>query len=862
MVKMKNLLGIAIVLLLLAGVFNGNFEIKTEKLAVEGDVVSMGMEGGGIDFSCSTRGNKWWIQTVDEQGDVGAYTSIALDNNSNPHISYYDSTNQDLKYAYYDGVQWHIETVDSEGYVGGHTSIVLDTDDRPHISYREESKEILRYAYYDGGQWHLETLDSKGKVGEYTSIALDGNDRPHISYWDETNDDLKYAYYDGAQWHNETVDSEGDVGEYTSMALDSNDRPHISYRAAYPLNDLKYAYYDGVQWHNETADSEGKVGQHSSIALDSNDRPHIGYRDYTNSAVKYAYYNGAQWHNETVDSEGNLGFSISIALDSNDRPHISHWDGANSDLKYACYDGAQWHNETVDSQGGVGSYTSIALDSNDRPHISYCDITKDDLKYAVLDNTPPIVSDNTMGPATTGDNLTFNATATDDIHVETVNLEYWYGAGGHTNLTMNLISGNYFERTIIVNDTVDVLYYFISVKDGVPNWNDTGNKNLGNVTDNDAPAIIDHTIGPATTNDTFSFNATTNDTFSFNASINDNIGTSKVCVEYWYGDGAHTNITMNKGVGDNYSATIRVINTTDVLHYNISTEDNSSNWGETGEKNVGNVVDNDPPEIIYNTDINATTGESYTFNATIKDNIGVSNVIIEYWYGAGMHTNVTMNNVGGDYYEKTIVVENTTDILYYNVSANDTVPNWADTGARDVGSVVDNDDPVFNRDDTPDAGTTGDPYTFDIDVSDNVGVGSINVTWSHGDLHGNEALSDDGDGTWSLTIDLDDSRDDLIYEFQVNDTSGNFLRNGIETTSITDNDNPNLDADNSPATGTTGDSYTINITALDNIKVASVNVTWFHGSLSGNVALNDDGGGTWSLTITLDHDLDNLLYMV
>ncbi|MEM2583115.1 MAG: PKD domain-containing protein [Candidatus Thermoplasmatota archaeon] len=41
----------------------------------------------------------WHIEKVDEEGDVGAYASIAIDLNGYPHISYVDRSNLDLKYA-------------------------------------------------------------------------------------------------------------------------------------------------------------------------------------------------------------------------------------------------------------------------------------------------------------------------------------------------------------------------------------------------------------------------------------------------------------------------------------------------------------------------------------------------------------------------------------------------------------------------------------------------------------------------------------------------------------------------------------------------------------------------------------------
>jgi len=127
--------------------------------------------------SSATTPRLWRIETVDGPG-TGEYSSIALDSAGWPHISYFDFLNGDLEYAHKDAAGWTIETVDDAGTVGAFTSLALDSADHPHISYCSCTDQActtcndLKHAWYDGIEWHIEWVDTEGEVGGYTSLAL------------------------------------------------------------------------------------------------------------------------------------------------------------------------------------------------------------------------------------------------------------------------------------------------------------------------------------------------------------------------------------------------------------------------------------------------------------------------------------------------------------------------------------------------------------------------------------------------------------------------------------------------------------------------------------------------------------------
>jgi hypothetical protein len=127
------------------------------------------------------------------------------------HISYYDQINRQLKYCWGTGAIWGCHVVDTEGNVGGYTSLALDELGQPNISYcRLQGFSLtlcddLKYAIKLDGDWHTQTVDSGGYVGAYSSLAVEGGPNyedmsQHISYYDQTNQRLKYCWGTGAMW--------------------------------------------------------------------------------------------------------------------------------------------------------------------------------------------------------------------------------------------------------------------------------------------------------------------------------------------------------------------------------------------------------------------------------------------------------------------------------------------------------------------------------------------------------------------------------------------------------------------------------------------------------------------------------------
>ena len=211
-------------------------------------------------------GESWAIQTVDE--NTVQHASMVLDSDGHPHIGYYDYDTKDLKYAWWNGTDWEIQTVEDLVAVGWTTSIAVDSQDRPHISYvfwrtQVNSTGDLRYARLDGVDWEIQTVEGGGLgLGASSSIAIDSQDLPRIGYIDYrggASPTIKYAQWDGTNWEIQSLVSGNVSKEWGSMALDYQDRPHITFTSVFHTYDTNLYYARWIPEGPTTGTISGKV---------------------------------------------------------------------------------------------------------------------------------------------------------------------------------------------------------------------------------------------------------------------------------------------------------------------------------------------------------------------------------------------------------------------------------------------------------------------------------------------------------------------------------------------------------------------------------------------------------------------------
>jgi len=240
--------------------------------------------GGDHLYYTTNVSGAWVTEVADPAPGVGRRASIAIDANGRPHIIYYDSLHNVMKYARKAGGGWVIEPVTR---TDGPVSLVLDSQGRPHIAFTENT--LVYYGYRrDNGTWtfsYVQDVAGYSVSGSSPVLTLDASGLPRIVYVERLSPTVAYARYVGSYW--EIAGSDPIPGKNvirTALTFDSHALPRAVFaveREEEELVDLYYVRWDGTRWNivrTEVAPSLQWAMLFTtslSLTFDKNEIPHL-----------------------------------------------------------------------------------------------------------------------------------------------------------------------------------------------------------------------------------------------------------------------------------------------------------------------------------------------------------------------------------------------------------------------------------------------------------------------------------------------------------------------------------------------------------------------------------------------------------
>ncbi len=539
------------------------------------------------------------------------------------------------------------------------------------------------------------------------------------------------------------------------------------------LRDVIVEYWFGNQSVHSNKSMGGSGPYSYSITIPSDSILELNYRFHArdldfnraNSSKKVVIISDNDKPKYPTDStpiKGNTGdlFQFSIEVTDNicvSSVWVNYWFGSGTVTNSSMVNGVIYHlNITIPYDStDVLYYKFLSNDTSDNW------VVTTQRTVIIYDNDPIVfINDLTPNFCLTGDLFTFSLEAYDNIGIDFIEIEYWFGSGPHFFKEM-MGSGFFWYNITVPSDSTDPLNYFFNSNDIAGNQNSTTQKFVV-VLDDDLPSLTyDHTV----------LSISTGDVLTFIVDICDNVKVHEVWTEYWFGSGPHNNLSMVRS--GNYQNSITIpMDSIEELHYIFHFNDTSDNWNSTHEK-VVLINDDDVPIFLKDQTLaSGSTGDLFLFKINISDNIGIESVWLEHWTGSGSHSNNSMSG-SGEYLLEIMIDANSTEMVNYIFHANDTSGNWNSTMVKTL-LIIDNDRPIFGYDIFHDSIKTGAVLTISIPISDNIAIKDAYLEyWFGSEPHKNITLTGTGLYSFEVTIPKD-TLDPLYYLISVVDISGNW----------------------------------------------------------------------------------------
>jgi len=426
----------------------------------------------------TNQSGEWAYEIVDEDGDVGHYSAVAVDTDGRVHIAYNLEVSRDsiaARYAVQTAKGWDVQTVETASDVGAFPAIAVDGSGVVYVTYNDLNNGEIHLSRNTGASWEVSVLTDSRPSGRASGLAIDSENQLHVVYRAENTSkgiQLNYLSGDWGSLTTEVVDDSSSIGDSVALTVDDNDQPHIAYYnsgtagtmyatledKAWAVEELGEGYpvYIKARSANQVVISLGNIGVYAklaewsreyidrgyavgdnALAVDDTGTLHVAFLDVTSQSLMYASNFGGTWNVETLLSAiGGETETLDMVLDADGACHISYYNDMTKELGHITNAAGSWENEAVDAEGVVGAYNSIAVDAQGYLHISYTDQTEGDLKYATNSSgdweTFVVDSEGIVGEqsaiAVDGDgvvHIVYNDTSDNDINYALGNDDDW-----------------------------------------------------------------------------------------------------------------------------------------------------------------------------------------------------------------------------------------------------------------------------------------------------------------------------------------------------------------------------------------------------------------------------------------------------
>ncbi len=301
----------------------------------------------------------WTTEQVDgypdnqglDPGIRGEFCSMKITPAGQVWISYYDRNNGALRVSHRpSGSGWgEPELVDpGSGMVpntGMFTSLALDEASNPVIAYHDENKGTLQVAHHDGTAWTVETahtgeafsgvdeagepLELEADVGEFANLYIDGNTE-YIAFYDRAHGDLHLLEGFAGSYTHTVVSTEGDVGQWPNIWTDGS----TLLIAAHDVGNQDLVLFTrtgGGSFTKQIVDSGEYRGADSDVFM-KDGQAAVVYFDGHENNMMLATTDGSAWTLETLaGDDGALGF-FNESVMVNDAIWVASYDYTNRQI--------------------------------------------------------------------------------------------------------------------------------------------------------------------------------------------------------------------------------------------------------------------------------------------------------------------------------------------------------------------------------------------------------------------------------------------------------------------------------------------------------------------------------------------------